>query len=384
MHKGSKIVFVMLWHISERTGGAEVQANYLAQELVQRGYSISYICQTLNIKKVNTKETLLGVDIYWVKPAGKFIWTGIKTYLNVLNMLKPDLIIQRNSSPILFASSWYKKKYNAKLVWICTDNLAPFRSFFLKRFQEKSTIKTIGFFKYLVFYLNNNFNDILRNFAMKSIDVAFSQNTFQKDKIKENFGLDTFNMISGHPLPSNQISIFKRFNNQKILWCANLGQHKRPEIFIKLATKMINSNYQFVMIGGHGDHSYVNKLFKGLPSNLEIKGHLSFEEALSYFDGTTILVNTSVSEGFSNTYIQSWLRGVPTLVFGADPNNVITYNNLGFCVDSVKEATKEISCLLSDEKLYSNMSLNVTEYSKNNHTVNIMTDHFLNVLNKNL
>ena len=41
MHKDHKITFVMLWHISERGGGAEVQANYLAQELAERGYNVS-------------------------------------------------------------------------------------------------------------------------------------------------------------------------------------------------------------------------------------------------------------------------------------------------------------------------------------------------------
>ena len=41
------IAFVMPWHISERGGGAEVQANFLAQELGLRGYDVSYVCQTI-------------------------------------------------------------------------------------------------------------------------------------------------------------------------------------------------------------------------------------------------------------------------------------------------------------------------------------------------
>jgi len=43
-----KICFVMPWHITERGGGAEVQANYLSRELVNRGFSVYYICQSTN------------------------------------------------------------------------------------------------------------------------------------------------------------------------------------------------------------------------------------------------------------------------------------------------------------------------------------------------
>ena len=59
INKVSKIVFVMLWHITERTGGAEVQANYLAVDLAKRGYDVSYICQTVNIHKIGTDEIVL-------------------------------------------------------------------------------------------------------------------------------------------------------------------------------------------------------------------------------------------------------------------------------------------------------------------------------------
>ena len=81
MHKEHKITFVMLWHISERGGGAEVQANYLAQELAERGYNVSYICQTTKANKVNTTSIVNGVNVLWLKPANKFVWLNCKVPL---------------------------------------------------------------------------------------------------------------------------------------------------------------------------------------------------------------------------------------------------------------------------------------------------------------
>ena len=93
-----------------------------------------------------------------------------------------------------------------------------------------------------------------------------------------------------------------------------------------------------------------------------------------------LLVNTSISEGFSNTYIQAWLRGVPTLVFGADPDKTITKNQLGYCVQTVDEAQEKICQLMQDQQLYAAISNNCLQYANNHFTVEIMTDNFLNVL----
>lgn len=376
----------MLWHISERGGGAEVQANYLAQELVERGYSVSYICQTTKSSKVNTTTVVSGVKVYWLKPAKKFIWSNNKAYFKALKLMAPEIIIQRNSSPILWASAKYSKKSSAKLIWVCSDNLAPFYDFFTKRYKARNTIKELGRLKYSVFCLNAIISDKLRNLAMNGVNMAFSQNEFQKLKIKKNFGLDSFKMISGHPLPSKTPEQLKNETVKNILWCANWGKHKRPELFVELARKMVGSDYNFIMIGGHSDQQYVNRLLKNCPKNLKVTGQLSFQEALSYFNQASLFVNTSTpdGDGFPNTFIQSWLRGVPVLSFGFNPDQVITDNNLGYIVKSVEQAVSTCPQILDNEEDYVKLSQNVFDYANTNHTIKVMTDHFLNTLSKNL
>jgi len=73
-------------------------------------------------------------------------------------------------------------------------------------------------------------------------------------------------------------------------------------------------------------------------------GKLPFEETLKIFDGATLFVNTSKSEseGFPNTYIQAWLRGVPVISFDVDPDGVIAKNGLGKVVIPWKGQRKQL------------------------------------------
>ena len=374
--------FVMPWHISERGGGAEVQANYLAQELSARGYIVSYICQTSLSSRINTVEIIGNINVHFLKPSGSFQWLDQNKYLVPLKTIQPDYILQRLSSIVTYVLGKYCSKNNCKFIWFCTDNKSPFSDFHLSKFKERFTLKSLGLLKYTLFAISNKLIDYYRNKGMQLVDVAFSQNDFQKEKVKSNFGLETNRMISGHPLPNHNISISQRFDNKTVLWCANFGTHKRPELFIELASKMQHTNYKFVMVGGHSNQQYLNKLLENKPKNLIITGKLSFEEALKYFDEATLFVNTSAlgGDGFPNTFIQAWLRQVPVLSFGFDPDSIIENNNLGFNVATTKDATQQIETVFNNYNSYEMLSYNAYNYSQENHSIKKMTDNFIKAL----
>lgn len=385
MPNQKKFTFIMPWHISERGGGAEVQANFLAQELARRNYDVAYVCQTQNKIKVGTIEKIEHINVHWLKPSGRFQWLDQNKYIKPLLDIQPDVVVQRLSSNTTYIIGKFAKKYNKKFIWICTDNKNPFTNFHRAKFKDQFTAKRLGFLKYVLFYTNSCVMDYFRNKGMTFVNVALTQNKNQEKNLKAQFGKDSYRIISGHPIPQTSVSIERRLKSKLILWCANLGSHKRPELFIELARSMEDSGLRFVMIGGHSNALYVQKLLKNKPSNLTTTGRLSFEEALDYFDKAALFVNTSSpgGDGFPNTFIQSWLRGVPVLSFGFDPDDVVVKNKLGYVVDDIDKAQGRLRKQIFDEVTYKMMSKNVINYAVNHHTISIMTDGFLEVLNEN-
>jgi len=368
--------FVQLYHISQAGGGAEVQTHYLSRELVKRGFDVHYICKNINFTKENQNKIINGVKVHWLNNKPTHNISNIKSIENKLNEIKPDFIIERMSSAFGQAIINYKKNNNAKYIWICTDNISC-----LKYKNLYSSYQKLNLIKFLYSIIRSIRIDLIRQKSIKCSDTIFYQNDIQKEMIIRNFNRKPLKIISGHPCVMQKESSGNNFENKIVLWCANFGKHKRPEIFIDLSKRFEQTNFKFIMVGGHPNQTYVEALLKDKSKNVKITGKISFKESLKYFNQASLLVNTSISEGFSNTYIQAWLNGIPTIVMGADPDGLIKMNQLGYNCKSINSMVHKVESLLNDKNSYSQMSKHVKCYAEKNHSIKVMSDHFLKSIN---
>lgn len=373
--------FAMDFHYTERVGGAEVQAWLLAKELARRGFAVHYLAQSLR-GQAEVTETRDGVHIHWVRNPGFLQWRNGLRYYRALKRINPDLLIQRTTSFNTGVIGFYARKHRKPFAWICTDNDIPARWFFTRKEIRTIPTKTLlGKLKSPLLLVNAIVHDLARDWGMKQASHIFTQNDEQFSKLIYNYRLSSLRMPSGHELPEARISPQQRFRNKTILWVGNLGANKRPEKFLQLAKMMQRREWKFVMIGGREGASSFSEIFAGSrPENLLWLGELSFQDTAAWFDRAAILINTSESEGLPNTFIQAWLRGIPVVTLGVDPNQHIKKNDLGRVENDVQAMAGTLHELLADEACYCRMSERIAAFASRQFTITTVADHFLQAI----
>jgi glycosyltransferase involved in cell wall biosynthesis len=67
--------------------------------------------------------------------------------------------------------------------------------------------------------------------------------------------------------------------------------------------------------------------------NIVCLGGVSQDEVNRWLTKAHLLINTSVVEGFSNTFIQAWLREVPVASLVVDPDRILSSGLFGACAE---------------------------------------------------
>jgi hypothetical protein len=104
--------------------------------------------------------------------------------------------------------------------------------------------------------------------------------------------------------------------------------------------------------------------------NVDFVGFVPFAEVGRHFDGAAVHVSTSESEGFPNTFLQAWIRGIPTLSF-VGPTMSDASTGTIVCLD-VKHMQNELSRLLGEAGAWAEASRRVRHHFAERHSVEVV------------
>lgn len=166
-----------------------------------------------------------------------------------------------------------------------------------------------------------------------------------------------------------------------ILWVGRSDPLKRPHLFIEMAMRF--SKFKFVLISpatSYLEYSEMVQRQAAQVENLKLLGRQSQEELVSWYRQAFVLVNTSVSEGFSNAMLEALYWEVPMLTKGVNPDKILDKYELGYARENDDECDACLEKLLGDESLRREMGARGKSYVEREHCPEMARQKFEKVL----
>lgn len=366
--------------ISAKSGGYEIQIYNLFHRLIARGWKVIYIAAGVERQEYEFN----GFQVYTVPKRHYFSFFN-PSISRILRNHSVAIVYQRSRTVFSTGNIGlrFAKKNNLKFVFSIgsPDDLVPM---FLTRSLWKSPI---SLFKKSLASVDTLIKDFLfkRNFFLS--DLIISQNDSQRAACKKEYHRDSVIIRSCHPVPPS--GSYEKDTPVSVSWVANARTVKQPELFLELARQCEDLSKKlgvtFVMVMGKNIINYQNSAFmQSLTTqfNMTILGEKNIDEANDIMGRSSMLVNTSVYEGFSNTYIQAWMRETPVVTLQCDPDGVIEANRLGFHSKTFEQLVKDVRHLIENDKIRTQMGANARVFAMENHNIEKSADAMNDLLIK--
>ncbi|NLE24412.1 MAG: glycosyltransferase family 4 protein [Clostridiaceae bacterium] len=349
-----RLVILYPIYFEQVHGGAELQISYIAKAAKVAGFEVFYIY-------INNDTPIENIDQLSLYPLSRKLSLFAKNkgwflyYFQIMRILKkvtPDIIYTRHTSSWNGYAAQYARKNNARHIHALASDRAPLQ-----------TLRLINFIRFFEI-----FEILFMNYGLKHAYEIIAQNRAQQNSLQTRFRRQ--GVLINQMTPYQRSGIIKKQDPIQVLWIGNLKRIKRPELFIELSQKIgeLAIEYKMIMVGRIATRyiPLLNNAKENL-QNFEFRGELTQLEVYKLLEESHILVNTSEFEGFSNTFVQAWMRKVPVISMSSNPSNILTDYKLGFVTPSMTELVKSVKELILDTELREIMGLNAYNYAVENH-----------------
>src|SRR5690606_38278059 len=286
-------------------------------------------------------EKIDGYKVYVVKSCGKFDslffkYVYSRRIYKILKKETPDFVYQR----VLKFVSYYIASFQIQLGY---KHLIHISDLFTIDFRISSLRDRISFYF---------FRKTLKKKPRFIVQTNEQKTILARYNIEP--ALQVYNM---HPLPEFDVNIAVtrkiREKVKHIVWVANIRPIKGFDILAEVISQLKGFNIKFDTIGDVQDTAYAQPILDKI-KNESIVTHYTGKNNVfvNKFieDEAFLVINTSKSEGFSNVFIQSWLRGVPVISLNSNPDSLFDTNKeFGiYCEGLIEMMTDGISELINN------------------------------------
>ena len=331
-------------------GGAEFRQSVLARAFVVAGYEVSVVTQDFGqphgelidgVRVLNTHTPTEGIPIL------RYVHPRLTSVVSRLREADADVYYQSSASHLTGVVAWHCRRSEARSIYSGASDTDFMRG------QER------------VAHARDRW---LFRWGLAHVDAVVTQTARQADLLSSHYHRDAQVIPNPYAAPVRQ----RAQRADMILWVGGIRRVKRPDRFIALARRL--PQYRFCMIGGAvGNDVEARNYFAAMRAeasgvdNLEFHGFLPLAQVEPYFDEARVFVNTSEHEGFPNTFLQAWARGIPTVSYfdsgaGRDGERPFEW------VNDEAAAIQALNSLMSNPDAWQTLSQRCTTHFNETHS----------------
>ena len=348
----SNIYFYFHSEKSGYYGGAELNFYLLAREFARLpSMKISCVAGDFGQEQI---EIIDNISIFrGLALKDRHLFRGLISafyYFWLFRKINADIYIQSGAGILTFETALYCRLFGKKFIYRLSHD----------RDATGEYVRKNGIFGKLF------------KWALYWASIIVAQSEFQERSLKQ-----TFNFKS--QIIKNVFSITHLREERErnlILWVARALPWKQPEIFLKLARDFPNEKFLMIMQKQNDDfRDSIRKEKKTIP-NLEIIELVPPDKIGEYFLKAKIFVNTSLEEGFPNTFLQAANARTPILSFIVNPDNFLNLYHCGFSAEgNYGKLVLRFRELIENQALRDQLGKNAFLYLQKNHNIlNVVKD----------
>ena len=338
-------------------GGAELQQAIVATALARRGHAVSMI--SMDYGQAEGSE-LDGVRMHTMHapyagiPVIRYVHPRLTSLWRALKRADADVYYQRTAAATTGFVAAFCRMHGRRSIHSGASDVD-----FIPGRQD------IGLLRDRMVY----------EYGVRNADAIFAQNPFQLESVREHFGRDAVvvpNCYAPPPGAGNDPGGY-------VLWVATVREQKRPELVVEMARRL--PQFRFLIVGGNDPgaraQAYADAVRARAASlpNVQVRGFVPFAEADRLFDGARVLVNTSTYEGFPNTFLQAWARGIPTVAFvdtGSREDGEPVYE----VATDLDQACAAVRRLMGDDAAWGRASRRVAAHFARRHSLGAVVETY--------
>lgn len=348
----------------ESVGGAEVQQAFIARGLRDAGYRVSVA--SFDYGQEDDAE-IDGIRVYKIHrtarriPIIRNVHPDMTSFWDAMLRADADIYYQRCAGAHTAVLAAFARWHGRKFIYAgaCDKDFIPHDRILLERWRDR-----------WLFAL-----------GLRWADAIVAQNPYQVEACRQWHRREANLIFNGYFPPLGG----KASNDGVVLWVSVMRHMKRPDILLDLAERL--PHIRFRMIGGRSTNGLENEYYDLIEAraqtltNVEFIGFVPYAEVEKYYDDARLFVSTSEFEGFPNTFLQCWARGVPTVSFvdcGARDDG----RPLGAVVTNLDEMTAAVDQYWYDNAYWAKEGARAQGYFNLNHSPQVVIAKYCELLDR--